>query len=71
VPETDRLITTAQAAKIIGVKEALFESLAAEYPWLRPVMVGTGKRKLKRWRREGVRALLYILDHTQENSGRA
>lgn len=54
-------LSSSEAGDLIGCGEDLFEDLAADYPWLKPYYLGKGRRRIKRWPREGVEALAYIL----------
>lgn len=57
-------LTSEEAAKSFGVSVDFFEEIAAEFAdWLKPTLLGLGKRKVKRWPKEGVAAMQYILDN--------
>lgn len=64
MPSPDRhFVTTQEAADILGLSVRFFEDVVVEYPWLQAAMIGRGKRKVKRWPLEGVKALAYVLNH--------
>lgn len=63
MPENSELLSTTEAAAMLGMGEELFEDTVEDHPWLRHVWLGKGKRKIKRWPADGIRALAYVLKH--------
>lgn len=63
MPRQSHLLSTQEAADLLGLSDDFFEDLVGEYPWLRPILLGKGRRRIKRWDRQGIEALAYILKH--------
>lgn len=61
---SDNLLSSEAAAKALGVSEDLFEDLIGEFgDWMRPVYLGRGDRKLKKWKRKDVLCVLHIINN--------
>lgn len=47
-------VSAKEAGRFIGISGDLFEQLADQENWMRPVWFGTGQRRLKKWPRMDV-----------------
>lgn len=58
-----RLLTTAEAAELLGLTPEFFRELAGQEDWLRPITLGApGKKsRLVRWSREDIEAFHRVL----------